>query len=154
MKAVITRVKEAAVSVDQKVIGEIQKGYLILVGFAEGDRPEDLQKVWQKISGLRIWPDSEDKINLDIKDVKGNVLVVSQFTLYASMRKGRRPSFIEAAEPEVAEQLYNDFVELVREDFPDVQTGEFQATMEVQSINDGPFTLILDSEDLKKPRRG
>lgn len=154
MKAVITRVKEAAVSVDGKVIGEIGKGYLILVGFAQGDEPEDLAKVWDKIAGLRIWPDSEDKINLDIRDVGGNVLVVSQFTLYASMRKGRRPSFTEAAAPELAEQYYEDFVALVRKDFPDVQTGEFQAMMEVQSINDGPFTLILDSEDLKKPRRG
>lgn len=154
MKAVITRVKEASVSVDGNVIGEIGKGYLILVGFAQGDEPEDLVKVWNKIAGLRIWPDSEDKINLDIRDVGGNVLVVSQFTLYASMRKGRRPSFTEAAAPELAEQYYEDFVALVRKDFPDVQTGEFQAMMEVQSINDGPFTLILDSEDLKKPRRG
>ncbi len=154
MKAVITRVKEASVSVDGNVIGEIGKGYLILVGFAQGDEPEDLVKVWNKIAGLRIWPDSEDKINLDIRDVKGNVLVVSQFTLYASMRKGRRPSFTAAAPPDVAEQYYEDFVALVREDFPDVQTGEFQAMMEVHSINDGPFTLILDSEDLKKPRRG
>ncbi len=149
MRALIQRVNHASVTIENKKVSEIQKGLLIFLGFGEGDGEAELDKVWNKISKMRIFEDEEGKTNLSAKDVSGlNLLVVSQFTLYASMKKGNRPSFTPAAKPDVARGLYEKFVERASEDFPDVKTGEFGAYMQVELENDGPFTLWLDSADL------
>ncbi len=145
MKVVIQRVNHASVTVDGKITGEIQKGYLILLGVAPTDTEKDCDKLVDKIKGLRIFSDENDKINLSISDVNGSVLVVSQFTLYASCKKGNRPSFVNAAEPVLAEKLYEYFVKSVREKIDsNVQTGIFGADMKVSLENDGPFTVVID----------
>ena len=146
MKIVIQRVQRADVTVEEKVIGKIGKGYLILFGAGEDDTEEKLQRYVDKIVKMRIFADENGKTNLSIKDVKGEMLIVSQFTLYADCKKGNRPSFVHAGEPIKANKLYERFVELMKEQIEVVETGEFGADMQVSLVNDGPFTIILDDE--------
>ena len=153
MKAVVQRVSEASVTVDGEVVGAIGSGLLVLLGVARGDTEEDARLLASKIAVLRIFSDEEGKFNLSLSDVNGSVLVVSQFTFHANVRKGRRPSFNDAAPPETAEPLVERFVDLLRAEGIPVETGRFGAMMEVRLCNDGPVTLVLDSRDLKKPRR-
>ena len=145
MKLVIQRVSSASVSIDNKVKSQISSGLLILFGAKDGDNKSQLDWLVNKIANLRIFSDSKDKMNLSVQDIKGEVLVVSQFTLYADCQKGNRPSFTEAANPEVAQELYNLFVKKLQDlDIP-TKTGEFGAKMDVQLTNDGPVTIILES---------
>jgi len=145
MRAVIQRVKSARVSVDSRVSGEIGKGLLVFLGVGKGDSEKDLSFLTSKIPELRIFEDTSGKFNLSLKEIHGAMLVVSQFTLYGDCRRGRRPSFTEAEEPTAARHLYEQFISKLREQEIPVQTGEFQANMEVHLINDGPVTLLLDS---------
>ena len=149
MKFVIQRVTHAKVEVEQKIIGSIQNGYLVLIGIAEDDNEEIADKLVKKLLGLRICADENGKTNLSLKDVNGSLLLVSQFTLYADCRKGNRPSFVHACEPDLANELYEKFVALCRERVAKVETGEFGADMKVSLENDGPFTIVLDSRDFK-----
>ncbi|WP_238902327.1 D-aminoacyl-tRNA deacylase [Clostridium sp. YIM B02506] len=146
MRAVVQRVKRSSVKVNGETIGEISKGINVLVGITKDDNLEDLKYIKEKIFNLRIFSDENDKMNLSVKDVKGELLIISQFTLYGDARKGRRPSFIEALGGEEAVKLYNDFIELCKIEGLKIQTGEFGADMEVEIINDGPVTLLLDSK--------
>lgn len=146
MRAVLQRVKEAWVRVGGQEVGRIGPGLLVLLGVAQGDGPEDVDYMVRKIPQLRIFEDSEGRFNLSLAEVGGELLVVSQFTLYGDCRKGRRPSFTQAAPPEEAQRLYEEVIEgLKREGFK-VQCGQFQARMEVGLLNDGPVTLLLDSK--------
>ncbi len=145
MRAVVQRVKSAEVLVDGRVTGRIGKGLLVFVGVARGDGESDLTYLTSKIPELRIFEDQSEKFNLSLKEIGGELLVVSQFTLYGDCRKGRRPSFTEAEDPALARDLYERFVLKLREQNLPVQTGEFQAKMEVRLVNDGPVTLILES---------
>ena len=145
MKAVIQRVSKAEVVVGGQSVGRIGEGILALVAISRNDTEEDLLWMARKIVELRIFDDSEGKLNLSLQDVNGQLLVVSQFTLYGDCRKGRRPSYIEAAPPAEAEKLYQRFVSIIRQFVPDVQTGQFQAMMEVTLTNSGPVTLILEN---------
>ena len=153
MRSVVQRVLEASVTVDGEVVGAIGKGLLVLLGVSKGDTEEDARLLASKIAVLRIFSDDKGKFNLSLLDVEGSVLVVSQFTLHANVRKGRRPSFNNAAPPEVAEPLVDRFVKLLEQEGVHVETGQFGATMQVRLCNDGPVTLILDTADLKRPRR-
>lgn len=144
MRLVIQRVNQASVSVDGTCIGAIKKGYLVLLGVGEGDTKETVQKYADKMLKLRIFEDSEGKTNLSLADVEGELLVVSQFTLYADCRKGNRPSFVNAGKPEIANELYEYFVTYVKGFVGKVETGEFGADMKVSLENDGPFTIVLD----------
>ncbi len=145
MKVVLQRVSSASVTVGRRVTGEIGRGYLLLVGFHEGDVEEGLAWMAEKVVGLRVFSDADGKMNLGLDDIDGDLLVVSQFTLYGDTRKGRRPSFIDAAPPPVAIPLYERFVALLRERAPArVETGVFGAMMDVALVNDGPVTLILE----------
>ena len=146
MRAVVQRVKKSQVTVDQSVVGEISKGLMVLLGVEDGDEQKDVQYMVDKVSNLRIFEDAEGKMNCSIKDVGGDVLAVSQFTLLGDCRKGRRPSFIKAARPETANDLYESFVAGVRSEGLKVETGVFQAEMLVDIANDGPVTLLLDSK--------
>lgn len=150
MRLLIQRVTEAKVEIEEKVAGQIGNGYLILLGAAEGDTKEIVDKLYDKMKKLRIFPDEAGKSNLSIQDVKGELLVVSQFTLYADCKKGNRPSFMKAGDPKSANDWYEYFVSLAKKDFQIVQTGEFGADMKVSLINDGPFTILLDSEEICK----
>ncbi len=143
MRAVIQRVTEAKVEVDGKITGEIKNGFLVLVGFTAGDSKADCDRIAKKISGLRIFSDENDKINLSLKDVGGDVLCVSQFTLYADCSHGNRPSFVNAARPEEAEPLYDYFCGALSE-YVRVERGIFGADMKVSLLNDGPFTVIIE----------
>jgi D-tyrosyl-tRNA(Tyr) deacylase len=145
MRAVIQRVKSAQVFVDGRVSGKIGKGLLVLLGVGKGDGESDLSFLTSKIPELRIFEDDSGKFNLSLKGIDGEILVVSQFTLFGDCRKGRRPSFTEAEEPTTAKHLYEQFILKLKERGIPVQTGEFQAKMEVHLINDGPVTLLLDS---------
>ena len=145
MRAVIQRVSEASVTVDGTVVGQIQRGFLVLLGVADDDQTEDADWIASKISGLRVFEDADGKMNLALADVDGAVLLVSQFTLYGDCRKGRRPSFVEAARPEKAVELYERVAAVLRMQGLPVQTGTFQADMQVRLLNDGPVTLLLDS---------
>jgi len=145
MRAVIQRVKSAQVCVDGRVSGRIEKGLLVLLGVGKGDGENDVSFLASKIPELRIFEDNSGKFNLSLKEIGGEILVVSQFTLFGDCRRGRRPSFTEAEEPSTAKHLYEQFVLKLREEGIPVQTGEFQAKMEVHLINDGPVTLLLDS---------
>ncbi len=145
MRAVIQRVSEASVTVDGQVVGQIQKGLLVLLGVSTTDTQDDVVWTAGKISGLRVFEDADGKMNLALADVGGSVLLVSQFTLYGDCRKGRRPSFVEAARPEQANALYQSVVAELRGLGLQVETGVFQADMKVRLLNDGPVTLILDS---------
>lgn len=148
MRAVVQRVTRASVSIEGESVGAIGNGYLVLLGVGQLDTRAEADKLWAKLSGLRINDDENGKTNLALADVEGEVLVVSQFTLYANCRRGRRPSFTEAAAPALATELYEYFVELVRADVPHVATGCFGVNMQVELINDGPFTIVLDTNEL------
>lgn len=148
MKFVVQRVTEASVAVNQEVIGSIHQGFLVLIGICEGDTKEIADKLVKKLIGLRIFEDENGKTNLALKDVNGELLLVSQFTLYADCKKGNRPSFIKAGNPELANQLYEYIIELCKTEIPVVETGEFGADMKVSLLNDGPFTIILDSVEI------
>jgi D-tyrosyl-tRNA(Tyr) deacylase len=144
MRVVLQRVSSASVTIAGRVVGAIGTGFCLLVGFTHGDTVSQVDWMAEKVSGLRLFSDPEGKMNLGLADVRGAVLVVSQFTLYGDAGKGRRPSFIEAARPEVAIPLYEAFVAGLRARGLEVQTGEFGAMMEVELLNDGPVTLILE----------
>lgn len=148
MRFVIQRVKEAAVSVDGEEIGRIGCGFLVLVGIAQSDTRAVADKMVKKMIGLRIFEDENGKTNLDLKTVEGQMLIISQFTLYADCRKGNRPSFINAGEPGMANELYQYILEQCRREIPMVEEGSFGADMQVSLVNDGPFTVLLDSEDI------
>ena len=149
MRAVLQRVSRACVRVDGEITGEIGRGLVVLLGVSAEDTEAEAEVVLNKTLNLRIFSDDEGKMNLSVGDVGGGLLVVSQFTLYADTRKGRRPSYIAAARPELAEHLYDRFVTLARERYPRVETGRFQAMMDVELLNDGPVTIILDTDSLK-----
>ena len=145
MKALIQRVKSAQVRVDSEIIGEIGVGWLVFLGVARTDSGAETMKLVDKITGLRLFPDAEGRFNLSVIDVSGSILVVSQFTLYADCSRGRRPSFTDAAEPEKANHLYEQFIRELRMKSLPVATGRFGADMEVSLVNDGPVTILLDS---------
>ena len=145
MRAVVQRVSRASVTVGGEVTGRIGKGFLVLLGVEDGDGQDDVVFMAQKIVGLRVFEDSDGKMNLGLAEVGGEMLVVSQFTLLGDCRKGRRPSFIQAARPELADELYRAFVAEVRGQGIEVQTGRFQQHMDVELVNAGPVTLLLDS---------
>ena len=154
MRAVVTRVNEASVTIDGEVTGKIGKGFLILLGITHDDTPVSCKKLAEKVLGLRIFTDENDKMNKGLADVGGSVLVVSQFTLYGNCRKGRRPSFTEAAGPDLGNALYEKFLSICQELGYPPQHGRFGADMKVASVNDGPVTLILDTDQLMDtPRR-
>jgi D-tyrosyl-tRNA(Tyr) deacylase len=145
LRVVLQRVREASVTVDGAVVGSIGPGHLLLTGFASGDNETALEWMADKVIGLRVFNDAEGKMNLDLVDIAGDLLVVSQFTLYGDARKGRRPSFVDAAHPDIAIPLYERFVALLRERAPGrVETGRFGAMMDVRLLNDGPVTLVLE----------
>lgn len=148
MRAVLTRVKSASVTVDGSVIGQIGQGFLILLGITHEDTEAQAVKLADKLMGLRIFEDENGKMNRSLEDVGGQVLVVSQFTLYGNCKKGRRPEFLAAARPEIAIPLYEKFITLCRDKGFSVETGEFGAEMLVESVNDGPVTLIVDTDQL------
>lgn len=148
MRFVIQRVKKARVFVEGELAGTIGKGFVVLIGVGGGDDRAAAQKMVKKLLGLRIFADENGKTNLNLASVEGALLLVSQFTLYADMRHGNRPGFTLAAEPELAKELYEYVVELCRAQVPQVETGSFGADMDVELVNDGPFTVILDSADL------
>lgn len=146
MKVVLQRVKKASVVVDEKTVGQIDQGLLLLVGITHDDTEEDAKYLADKIVNLRIFEDDEEKMNLSLLDIGGKILSVSQFTLYGDTRKGRRPNFMEAAKPDIANPLYEKFNELLREKGVQVETGIFGAMMDVSLVNDGPVTLIIESK--------
>ncbi len=148
MRFVIQRVKQASVEVEQEVIGQIEEGFLVLIGVGQQDTKEIADKMIKKMLGLRIFSDENDKINRSLKDVGGNLLLISQFTLYADCKKGNRPSFVKAGTPDMANEWYEYIISEVKKEFPDVQTGSFGADMKVSLLNDGPFTILLDSDEI------
>ena len=148
MRAVVQRVDKADVTGDGQVTGSVKKGLLVLLGVADGDTEKDLQYMVDKVTGLRIFEDDADKMNLSVKDVGGELLVVSQFTLCGDARKGKRPSFDKAAKPELANAYYEKFVEMCRAQCLHVETGVFRAHMLVGLVNNGPVTILLDSTKL------
>lgn len=150
MKLVIQRVKHASVTVDSNVTGKIGKGFLVLIGIANSDTKEIADQYLKKLLNLRIFEDENGKTNLSLKDVNGELLLVSQFTLYADCRKGNRPSFINAGAPDMAEALYEYMIEACRKEIPVVETGIFGADMQVELLNDGPFTIVLDERLFQK----
>ena len=148
MRAVVQRVSRGKVSVDGEIVGEIGRGILVLLGVSGEDSEKEAIYLLEKIINLRIIEDDDDKMNLSLLDIKGELLVVSQFTLYGDVRRGRRPSFVRAAAPDKANLLYEFFVVKAREQIGKVETGRFQAMMDVELVNDGPVTILLDSEKL------
>ena len=150
MKIVIQRVKESSVTIDGKWKGSIQKGYMTLVGFCESDTKAIVDKMIDKMIGLRIFEDDQGKMNLSLADVQGAILSISQFTLYADCRKGRRPGFTEAAKPDIAISLYDYYNQKIQDLGIHVETGVFGADMKVSLLNDGPVTILLDSQDICK----
>lgn len=148
MRFLIQRVNEASVTVDNEVVGQIRKGFLVFVGIREDDTPEMADKMVKKLIGLRIFEDENGKTNLDLKAVGGQLLIVSQFTLYADCRKGNRPSFTGAGGPEMAERLYRHIIQQCRQEIDTVEEGRFGAEMKVSILNDGPFTVLLDSDEI------
>ena len=148
MRVVLQRVSEASVMIDRNVKSSIEKGFLILVGIEAEDTQEDIEWLCRKIINMRIFGDEDDKMNLSLKDIDGEALIISQFTLHASTKKGNRPSFIKAAKPEVAIPLYEAFIKEFEKQFKkEVGTGEFGADMKVSLLNDGPVTIIIDSKE-------
>ena len=145
MKLVIQRVDNAKVEVENKMVGGIKKGFLVLLGVAPEDTKETADFLVHKLVNLRVFTDENDKMNLSVKDINGELLIVSQFTLYANCKKGNRPSFIEAAKPEHAKTLYEYFINECRKENLNVQTGEFGADMQIDLINDGPVTILLEN---------
>lgn len=154
MKAVLTRVQYASVAIDGETVGKIGQGFLILLGVGPQDTEKECRLLAEKALGLRIFEDENGKMNLGLEQVGGEVLVVSQFTLYGNCRKGRRPSFAEAADPELGNALYEKFLSVCAELGYPPQHGRFGADMKVESLNDGPVTLILDTDQLQSPRHG
>lgn len=148
MRAVLTRVRRASVTIDGQVVGKIGRGFLILLGVGQNDTEAQCVKLADKLTGLRIFDDENDKMNLSLTDVGGEILVISQFTLYGNCKKGRRPDYLAAARPELAIPLYESFVQLCRDKGFHVETGEFGADMQVESVNDGPVTLTVDTDNL------
>ena len=148
MKFVIQRVTHASVAVNAETIGKIQTGFLVLIGVSENDTRETADRLIRKMINLRIFSDENGRTNLALKDVGGGLLLISQFTLYADCRKGNRPSFIKAGNPQLAEELYDYIIAECRKQIAVVETGRFGADMQVKLINDGPFTIVLDSEEL------
>lgn len=148
MKIVLQRVSSASVTIDNKIIADIQKGLLILVGIEDADTQEDIDWLVNKVTNIRIFGDENDVMNLSVKDIDGDIIVVSQFTLHASTKKGNRPSYIRASKPEVAIPLYENFVKKIEMEFGKiVQTGIFGADMKVLLLNDGPVTIVIDSKN-------
>ena len=148
MRFVIQRVIESSVTVEGQVIGKIGQGFLVLIGICQGDTKETADKMIKKLLGMRIFADENGKTNLSLADVNGELLLISQFTLYAECRKGNRPSFINAGKPDMANELYEYIISECRKQVAVVEKGEFGADMKVSLLNDGPFTIILDSRDL------
>jgi D-tyrosyl-tRNA(Tyr) deacylase len=148
MKFVIQRVTYASCTVDKQITGQIDKGFCVFIGVAKNDTRKIADKMIQKLIGLRIFDDENDKINLSLNDVGGGLLLISQFTLYANCRKGNRPSFTDAGSPEMANEMYEYIISECQKQIPNVQTGIFGADMKLEIHNDGPFTIILDSNDL------
>lgn len=148
MRFVIQRVLESKVEVDGRIIGEIGQGFLVLIGVTHGDTRQTADKMVKKLIGMRIFEDENGKTNLSLDKVDGSLLLVSQFTLYADCRRGNRPGFTDAADPALAEELYEYIISECRKQVRNVQTGSFGADMKVSLVNDGPFTILLDSEDL------
>ena len=146
MKLVVQRVKKAKVTVEDKIVGEIEKGFLVLLGVKPTDTEKTADYLVKKLCNLRVFKDENDKMNLNIKQVKGSLLIVSQFTLYANCKEGNRPSFTDAAKPDKANELYEYFCNKCRENEIEVQTGEFGAHMQVELLNDGPVTIILEND--------
>lgn len=148
MRVIIQRVSQAAVSVDDQILGQIQEGFMLLVGVHDDDTEETVDYMARKIAKMRIFADEEGKLNLDINQVGGKILSISQFTLYARTRKGNRPSFVDAAQPDHGEQIYLALNQKLREDYSlEVEEGQFGADMQVSLTNDGPVTIILDSDE-------
>lgn len=147
MKALLQRVTQAKVEVDNKIVGEIRPGFLVLLGVGQNDTETDIDYLVNKIINLRVFADQNGKFNLSIKDIKGSLLIVSQFTLFADTKKGNRPGFTSAAPPALAENLYNKFIEKCKTTGLNVQTGVFAAHMQINFINDGPVTIMLDSKE-------
>ena len=148
MKAVIQRVSSASVTIDSKIVAEIQKGLLVLVGIEDADTQEDTNWLCQKIANLRIFGDENEVMNLSVRDIDGEIIIVSQFTLQASTKKGNRPSYIKASKPDVAIPLYENFVQQLEKELgKKVQTGVFGADMKVSLLNDGPVTIVIDSKN-------
>ena len=148
MRFVVQRVTHASVTVDGNVIGKIGNGFMVLIGVADTDTREIADKMVKKLLGLRIFEDQNGKTNLDIHTVEGELLLISQFTLYANCRHGNRPSFIEAGKPDMANEMYEYIIAKCKEQVPVVEKGEFGADMKVELLNDGPFTILLDSDQL------
>ena len=148
MRFIIQRVKKSSVTVDNKIVGRINKGFLVLIGITHTDTTEIADKMIKKMVNLRVFSDENDKMNLALKDVEGELLLISQFTLYADCKKGNRPSFVDAAKPEYANELYEYVIEKCKESGNKVQTGIFGADMKVELLNDGPVTIVLDSAEL------
>ena len=148
MKFLIQRVNQASVSTEEQTIGKIGKGFLVFIGISQEDTQEIADKMIRKLLGMRIFEDENGKTNLSLADVAGELLLISQFTLYADCKKGNRPSFIKAGNPELAENLYEYIVSECKKKIPIVQTGSFGADMDVALLNDGPFTILLDSAEL------
>lgn len=148
MRFVVQRVTHASVTVDSQVIGKIGNGFVVLIGVADTDTREIADKMVKKLLGLRIFEDENGKTNLDIHTVEGELLLISQFTLYANCRHGNRPSFIEAGKPDMANEMYEYIIAKCKEQVPVVEKGEFGADMKVELLNDGPFTILLDSDQL------
>ena len=153
MKLVIQRVSRASVTVRGSVIGQIGQGYLVLVGVGREDTKEDADRLVRKMIGLRIFSDENGKINKSLKDVDGQLLLISQFTLYADCRHGNRPGFTDAGDPEKAKELYEYMKDSCRREIPVVEQGEFGADMKVELVNDGPFTILLDSEIYREKKK-
>lgn len=149
MRTVIQRVKYADVKVDGKVIGSCREGFMILLGIGREDSEADIEVLVNKISKLRVFEDADGKMNLSIQDIKGEILLISQFTLYAQCRKGNRPSFTDAAPPDIAVPLYESFIEGLRQTGIHTECGQFGADMKVELLNDGPVTIVLDSNGLR-----
>lgn len=145
MKLVVQRVKNANVSIENNIVGKINQGFVVLLGVSNEDTKENADYLVKKLLNLRVFSDNDDKMNLSIKDIEGELLIVSQFTLYANCKKGNRPSFIEAAKPEHAKPLYEYFINECRKENLNVQTGEFGADMQIELINEGPVTILLEN---------
>lgn len=148
MKFLIQRVKNAEVTVDGETVGQIRKGFMVLIGISNHDTKEIADKLLKKMIGLRIFEDENGRINLDLKSVNGELLLISQFTLYADCKKGNRPSFINAGAPDLANELYQYVIEQCKKEIERVEEGIFGADMKVSLVNDGPFTILLDSDEL------
>lgn len=148
MKLIIQRVTHASCTVDDQVTGKIDRGFLVLIGISDTDNKEITDKMVKKLIGLRIFEDADGKTNLSLQDINGSLLLISQFTLYADCRKGNRPSFTGAGKPDLANQLYEYMIDCCKKEIPVVERGIFGADMKISLVNDGPFTIILDSDDI------